>query len=325
MSLRFTVLASGSGGNASLVESDEFGLLIDAGLGPRELASRLSAVGRNWAAIHAVILTHTHTDHWKDRTLKHLAARHIRLFCYPGHEEILQTWSPAFPSLREAGLVQHYVPGQEISLASSLRCRAFPIPHDGGPTFAFRIEGAGDLFGPTTALGYAADLGCWDEEIVRCMCDVDLLAVEFNHDVSLERSSGRPAHLVARVLGDEGHLSNHQAAALLRAILDRSTPGRLRHLVQLHLSRDCNHPHLAQEAAQRILREVAPSVSVLTAAQDEPGTTVHLSDRVGRPSRPNGRGSTRRPRRTANGQPLLPGFLRESASENGARSDEPPG
>ncbi len=312
MGLRFTVLASGSGGNAALVETEGFGLLIDAGLGPRELATRLSAVGRGWSSIHAVILTHTHSDHWKDRTLKHLATRGIPLFCFPGHEPVLQSWSPAFPALRRAGLVQHYAPGQQISLAPGLRCRAFPIRHDGGPTFAFRIEGAGDLFGPATALGYAADLGCWDEGTVSWLCDVDLLAVEFNHDEALERTSGRPAHLVARVLGDEGHLSNRQAAALLQAILHRSMPGRLRHLIQLHLSRDCNRPVLAQEAAQHVLRDLAPDVAVLTAEQDVPGCTVHLSDQAVRPARPRSRASSGRKRKRTLSQPLLPGLLPEA-------------
>jgi glyoxylase-like metal-dependent hydrolase (beta-lactamase superfamily II) len=62
MPLRFTVLASGSGGNASLLEADGFGLLLDAGLGPRQLAGRLAAVGASWQQVHAVLLTHTHSD-----------------------------------------------------------------------------------------------------------------------------------------------------------------------------------------------------------------------------------------------------------------------
>src|SRR5256885_7426706 len=51
-------------------------------------------------------------------------------------------------------------------------------------------------------------------------------ALEFNHDVALERTSGRHPRLIARVLGDEGHLSNEQAGALVRAVLDRSHQGR---------------------------------------------------------------------------------------------------
>ena len=45
MTARFTVLASGSGGNATLLEVDGFGLLIDCGLHPRFLTARLAAVG----------------------------------------------------------------------------------------------------------------------------------------------------------------------------------------------------------------------------------------------------------------------------------------
>ena len=69
------VTAELKGGNASLVEANGFGLLIDIGLGPRQLAGRLAAIGLSWHAVHAVLLTHTHTDHWKDRTLRHLHRR----------------------------------------------------------------------------------------------------------------------------------------------------------------------------------------------------------------------------------------------------------
>ena len=55
--------------------------------------------------------------------------------------------------------------------------------------------------------------------LADALSGVDLLALEFNHDVAMQRSSGRHPMLIARVLGDEGHLSNAQAAALLRQTL----------------------------------------------------------------------------------------------------------
>jgi phosphoribosyl 1,2-cyclic phosphodiesterase len=281
--LRFTSLASGSGGNASLVETDGFGVLIDLGLGPRQLAERLAVVERSWASIHAVLLTHTHSDHWKDRSLTHLRRRRIPLYCHDEHHPDLEEYSPSFAGLKADGLVRSFAPGEDLALAAGLRCRALPVRHDGGATFGFRFEGPPDLFGARTALGYVADLGCWDDALAEALADVDLLAVEFNHDVALERASGRGAALIARVLGDEGHLSNVQAAALVRAVLRRPGAERLRHLVQLHLSRECNRPDLARAAAREALGEWEAEVH--TASQDQAGRTLHLGAAAARRAR----------------------------------------
>ena len=63
-----------------------------------------------------------------------------------------------------------------------------------------------------------ADTGCWTGAAADALTDVDLLAVEFNHDVEMQRRSGRPWHLIARNLGDRGHLSNDQGAALVAEV-----------------------------------------------------------------------------------------------------------
>jgi phosphoribosyl 1,2-cyclic phosphodiesterase len=308
--LRFTVLASGSGGNASLVESDGLGVLIDVGLGPRQIASRLAQVGLSWSAVHAVVLTHTHSDHWKDATLMYLQRHKISLWCHAGHHTVLRTFSDGFLALDAAGLVRSFEPHEAFELSPRLLCRAFPVRHDGGATFGFRLEGSADLFGQGGSLGYVADLGCWDDELVKQLADVDLLAVEFNHDVAMQHASGRTPRLIERVLGDDGHLSNVQAVALVRAILERSTPGRLRHLVQLHLSRDCNQPALARQAARLLLEEMGLSIAVSTAKQDAPGETLYLSATAG--SARGRRLSRRRTGQLRPIQPLLPG-LEEAA------------
>jgi hypothetical protein len=312
MGLRFTVLASGSCGNASLVEAEGCGILIDVGLGPRQLGARLAAAGRSWSAVQAVLLTHTHTDHWKDRSLAEMHQRGILLYCHLGHHAYLNANSSAFGQLLAAGLVHPYESGEDFNLTPSLRCRPLPIRHDGGPTFGFRLEGTPDLFGPASALAYAADLGCWDDELADHLADVDLLALEFNHDVAMEVSSGRLPMLIARVLGDEGHLSNDQAASLVRAVLTRSAPGRLRHLVQLHLSLDCNRSALAREAALPVIAEMANGAEVHTASQDEPGATLHLGAGAARKPSP------RRARRRTSPAPLftqrwLPGLEEEES------------
>ncbi|HZV06955.1 MAG TPA: MBL fold metallo-hydrolase [Gemmataceae bacterium] len=304
--MRFTVLASGSGGNASLVESAGFGVLIDVGLGPRQISSRLAKVGLSWSAVQAVLLTHTHTDHWKDATLLHLSRNKLPLWCHAGHHTVLRTYSDGFLALDNAGLVRSFEPNEEFELSPQLRCRALPVRHDGGATFGFRLEGGVDLFGQRGAIGYVADLGCWEDELAAQLADVDLLAVEFNHDVAMQHASGRTLRLIERVLGDEGHLSNVQAAALVRAVLERSTPGRLRHLVQLHLSRECNRPALARQAARTLLEELGLSIALHTAEQDAPGATLHLN--AAAPSGGARRTPKRRVVRATTIQPMLPGL-----------------
>ncbi len=308
MALRFTVLASGSAGNASLLEAGDFGLLVDAGLGPRQLAARLATAGLGWGRVGGAILTHTHSDHWNDRTLAHLLRRRLPLYCHAGHHEVLFAASPAFAALRTAGLVCPFEAGEELPLAPGLRCRPLPVRHDGGPTFGFRFEGAPDLFGGSASLAYLADLGCWDDALADALAEVDALALEFNHDVTLEYASGRSMRLISRVLGDEGHLSNEQASQLVAEVVRRSSPGRLRHVVQLHLSRDCNRPHLAAESARAVLTELGCEVDVHTASQYEPLPALQLgSDGRRRESRGRPRGSRNRKLSLA-AHPWLPGL-----------------
>jgi phosphoribosyl 1,2-cyclic phosphodiesterase len=275
MPARFTVLASGSAGNASLLEVDGFGVLLDAGLGPRQLAGRMTSVGVSWSHVHAVLLTHIHADHWNDRTLAHLNRRRIPLYCHPAHHAYLAANGEAFDQLQQNDLVRAY-DDADWELTAAVRCQPLPLRHDGGVTFGFRFQSGDGTGSPAWSMAYVADLGSWTVELAEALTDVNLLALEFNHDVEMEYASGRSPQLIARVLGAEGHLSNDQAAALLLDVLRRSAPGRLRHVVQLHLSRDCNHRTLAVEAAEAILDGLGADVQIHTAAQDQPGPALTI-------------------------------------------------
>jgi len=61
--VRFTVLGSGSKGNATLIEAGQTRLLVDCGLSCRELFKRIRAAGSEPEKIDALIVTHEHADH----------------------------------------------------------------------------------------------------------------------------------------------------------------------------------------------------------------------------------------------------------------------
>jgi phosphoribosyl 1,2-cyclic phosphodiesterase len=307
MTGRFTVLASGSSGNAALLETAGFGLLIDCGLPPRVLGARLREAGASWDSVNAVVLTHVHGDHWKDYTLAELRSRKIPFYAHPDHLDHLSTTALAFDPLRHAGLARPYADGRPLELTPGLVARPVRVSHDAEPTFAFRIDRT-DADGLAWAVGYASDLGCGSAGLVEAFAGVDVLALEFNHDLKLERRSRRPKFLIDRVLSDCGHLSNEQAGELAAEIAGRSGTGFPGHLVQLHLSRECNRPELAAKAGRGALEGVNPLAEVITARQDVAAKSIALARRAA----PADRLATQT-RRTATPprvapQPLLPGF-----------------
>ena len=284
MPIQFAVLASGSRGNACLVQAGSAGLLIDLGLGPRELSSRLEGVGSSLSRIGTAVLTHTHGDHVQSSTLRMLAVRKVPLYCHEGHREALRE-KPGFRALEASGLVRHY-DDRPFLAPTGLRVEAVELSHDGGPTFGFRVEGRAGRGPRTASVGYLADTGCWSEAMADAMTDVDAIGVEFNHDETLQLNSGRSPFLIRRNLGDRGHLSNRQAANLVSAVLGRSGPGTVRDVVLLHLSDQCNRPKLAIESARRAVRESGRRAAVHAARQMAayPNLQVRAARRVRRPA-----------------------------------------
>ena len=298
MSVQFAMLASGSGGNSALIQAGGAGLLIDVGLGPRALAARLESVGSGWDRVGAAILTHTHGDHVHPNTLQAMARKGVALYCHEGHRATLGRHE-GFADLGGAGSIRTY-DERPFLAPNGMRIEPLALRHDGGPTFGFRVEGKADGRGRWAALGYLADTGCWSDAMADALADVDLLGVEFNHDVELQRRSGRSPYLIARNLGDRGHLSNAQGADLVSAVLARSRPGALRHVVLLHLSRQCNRPPLAIAAARSALRRSGRRAAVHAALQASAFPDVRVE-----PAPPA--------RRNPTPTPTLPGFPWEAA------------
>ncbi|MSR53334.1 MAG: MBL fold metallo-hydrolase [Gemmataceae bacterium] len=285
MPARFCVLASGSSGNCAFLQVNGFGLLIDIGLGPRFVASRLATIGASWRDVHAAVLTHTHSDHWKDATLAHLKQMRLPLYCSPRHHEDLKKYGGRFTALLQEGLVRSFEANIPFDLPAGIQITPISVPHDAEPTFAFRLNGPPGLFGPQWSLGYASDLGEAREDLLTAFQGVSVLALEFNHCEHLERMSLRPKFLIDRVLGPLGHLSNDQASQAVQSIVQASDRGALRHLVQLHLSQDCNRPTLAAQHGKDVLAELGSSAKVITAQQFATSDVIPLEGDFAR-SRP---------------------------------------
>jgi phosphoribosyl 1,2-cyclic phosphodiesterase len=61
--MRFSVLASGSQANCTLVEHEGEGILIDCGLSAKQTSLRMAKLGVTPEIIRAIVVTHEHGDH----------------------------------------------------------------------------------------------------------------------------------------------------------------------------------------------------------------------------------------------------------------------
>jgi phosphoribosyl 1,2-cyclic phosphodiesterase len=109
------------------------------------------------------------------------------------------------------------------------------------------------------------DLGHVPDSIERVLTGLTHLVFESNHDVQMERESGRPYYLIRRVLGDLGHLSNGQAAESLSRMVTADT----RQVILAHLSIDCNTPEIAKDAVGASLSSAGRNVALHTAPPGE--------------------------------------------------------
>ncbi len=246
MTLHFSSLGSGSKGNATLVKSANSLLMIDCGFTIKETIRRLAVLGHQPDDITAILVTHEHSDHIKGVGP---FARKFNLPVYLTHGS------------------KQYDGVSKLSSANIINChKAFEIddieimpvavPHDAREPCQFVFKSA------NKTLGILTDVGNITPFVIDRYKQCDALMLECNHDPKMLSMGPYPPSLKLRVGGQWGHLSNHQAANLLRNIEHQ----RIQHLVISHISEKNNTEKLAKEA---ICEVYGNNRSIILADQEE--------------------------------------------------------
>lgn len=63
--MKFSVLASGSSGNAVYVENEEHSFLVDVGLSGKKMDQLFQEIDRDIKKLSGIFITHEHSDHIK--------------------------------------------------------------------------------------------------------------------------------------------------------------------------------------------------------------------------------------------------------------------
>ena len=252
--MRFCSLGSGSGGNSTLIETTRGGrvsrVLIDCGFSLRELERRLALRGVALGEIDAMFVTHEHGDH-----VGCAASLHRR--CGTPLWTSAGTQSAA-RSLR--ALPVQLARADQAIVVYGLELTPIAVPHDAAEPLQIRCSDG------VASVGILTDFGSIELGLVARLAGCDALLVDCNHDPDLLESGPYPWPLKRRIVGPHGHLSNAQAADLVRA----SHHTGLRHVVAAHLSEQNNRPDLARMALAAALGTTVTDIVVATADSGSP-------------------------------------------------------
>jgi len=253
--MRLGVLASGSRGNALVIEHDGCMVFFDSGLSGRKHTERLLETGFGDLFPEAIFISHEHSDHIK------------------GAGVLARKWNiPVFGSsgtLNASRRRLGKLPGTEILENGagvdfrSFSVSAFSVAHDAADPSGYVIEW------DSGKLGIATDLGKSSPLVEANLAGCSAVVLEFNHDEDMLWNGSYPWHLKQRIASTTGHLSNSTASDLLGAVYHRD----LKVCVLAHLSQENNLPHLAENAS----REVAGGiVRIHVGMQDVPLPAMDL-------------------------------------------------
>jgi phosphoribosyl 1,2-cyclic phosphodiesterase len=267
MGVCVSVLASGSRGNTTVVESSQTRILVDAGLSCRETCKRLKSVGLDPHTISAILISHEHSDHVYG--LATLAKKlHVPVFMTGATH---QAWARALRDdrgeLPKLAKLEVFSSGRSFQVAD-ITVTPFTIPHDATDPvgFTFHVEG--------TKIAIATDLGYMPASVCDHLRKCDVLMIESNHDTEMLRVGPYPWSIKQRVMSRVGHLSNESLAQFLAKDYDKGAS----YIVLAHLSEENNHPEVARRAAERALgpQQTLLQNRLMLAAQDAPTECIRL-------------------------------------------------
>ena len=256
--MKFTVLASGSGGNVTYFESGSTKLLIDCGITYRQITQRLKTYDLSLDDLTGILITHEHTDHIKgiDVTRKrHDTTVYLTEDTFEGiHRNVRNNYVPNST---------HFITPYEPFQINDITVTAISISHDASDAVGYLIEAEGKKLVYVTDIGY---LPKRDHELFK---NADIYIFESNYDVTMLFTSARPFYLKQRIDSVKGHMSNADSAYNMAQLVGPQT----KKIILAHRSRECNTDELALETYKEVFDDYGLPIdeyNITVAKQDIP-------------------------------------------------------
>jgi len=267
MGVSVSVLASGSRGNSTIVESASTRILVDAGISCRETFKRMKAAGDDPHSLSAIVVSHEHSDHVYGLLV---LARKLGVPVFmtgATHQAWARSVREASGEPPDTDRIEFFSAGRRFQIGD-IEITPFTIPHDAADPVGFTFRAEGVKIAIATDLGYIPASVC--DQLRSC----DVLVLESNHDLEMLRVGPYPWSVKQRVMSRVGHLSNEALANFFATDYD----GGASYIVLAHLSEQNNHPELARREAEKALgpRQTLLHNRVMLASQTEVMQPIRL-------------------------------------------------
>lgn len=237
--MHFSVLASGSTGNAIYVETKEHSFLVDAGLSGKQMEGLFAKIGRDIGKLSGLLVTHEHSDHIKGIGV---LARKYKLPIYANQK----TWGAMEGHIGEIPTDLKFTFDMEtVKSFGSLDIESFGVSHDAAEPMFYVFHHEGRKLVLITDTGYVSD------RMKGIISNANAFVFESNHDVQMLRMGRYPWSIKRRILSDVGHVSNEDAAIAMSEVIGDET----KRIYLAHLSLDNNMKDLAKMSVTQTLKE----------------------------------------------------------------------
>lgn len=244
-----SVLTSGSKGNATLVKTNKYNFLIDAGSSIKYLEEKLNEHNMSMKDINYIFITHTHTDHIS--SLKSIIKKYKPTIVLS--EEMLND----LDFLKEYQNIKYL---EDIISLEDVTIENIKTSHDTTDSRGYIItEG-------TSSLVQITDTGYLNQKYFEKLRNKNIYIMESNHNVEMLLNGRYPKWLKKRVYSDVGHLSNESCSLYLSKLIGDKT----KNIILAHLSEENNTPEIALSTITREFAEKNIDFNnIITAKQNE--------------------------------------------------------
>lgn len=231
--MKISVLASGSKGNVSYIETKKTKILVDLGMNSTYVENKLRSFDVDPKYLDGILITHTHSDHING----------LKVFIKKYKTKVYLT-ELMLKEINKLFQIENYELIYDDFSIKDLDIELINTSHDAPDSKGYIFKSDGK------SISYITDTGYLNRKYKEKLSNKNLYVMESNHDIKMLQNGKYPYYLKQRILSDKGHLSNEMCSKYLLSYIGNNT----KTIILIHLSEENNDPSIALSTIQNILK-----------------------------------------------------------------------